>query len=89
MAELKFDEALAKLEKIVAELEAGDLPLEKSLKVFEEGVKLTRHCAQQLEKAEKKIEMLRAKEGGRLVKEEFPVKSDAASTGGVEGESLS
>ena len=68
MAELKFEEALAKLERIVAQLEAGDLPLDKSLKIFEEGVKLARLCAEQLEKAEKKVEMLRVKEGGRLGK---------------------
>jgi len=85
MAELKFEEALAKLEKIVSQLEAGDLPLEKSLKVFEEGVKLARHCAQQLEKAEKKIEILRPREGGRMVKEEFPQERKEAGTGEGEG----
>ena len=39
-----FESSLEKLEKIVSELEEGDLPLEKSIKAFEEGIKLTRHC---------------------------------------------
>lgn len=53
-----FEESLASLEEIVTQLEEGDLPLEKSLELFEKGVKLSRACQQQLEKAERKIEML-------------------------------
>ena len=46
-----FESSLEKLEEIVAELESGDLPLEKSIKAFEEGIKLTRHCQNLLSKA--------------------------------------
>lgn len=58
MTELKFEECLTRLEQIVTALEAGNLPLEESLKVFEEGVTLARHCARYLGEAERRIEML-------------------------------
>lgn len=53
-----FEEALARLEKIVKSLEDGDLPLEESLRLFEEGVSLTRLCASRLEEAQKRIDVL-------------------------------
>ena len=49
---------MAKLEKIVSELEGGDLSLDKALKKFEEGVDLTRFCSRRLDETEKKIEVL-------------------------------
>ncbi len=58
MAEKKFESALERLEKIVQDLEQGDLPLEQSLKLFEEGVKLARVCTKRLEEAERKVEIL-------------------------------
>jgi exodeoxyribonuclease VII small subunit len=58
MKEVPFEKALEKLEKIVEDLEAGDLPLDASLKKYEEGIKLARTCQQKLEKAKKKIEVL-------------------------------
>ena len=58
MTDIKFEDALARLEQIVDTLEAGNLPLEESLKVFEEGVTLARHCARYLGEAERRIEML-------------------------------
>ncbi len=54
----KFEEALGRLEQIVQTLEAGNLPLEESLKAFEEGIALARLCANQLEAAERRIELL-------------------------------
>ena len=66
MSDLKFEESLARLEQIVAALESGNLPLEESLKVFEEGVALARHCGRYLEDAERRIEMLAKDEGGAL-----------------------
>ncbi len=66
MTDLKFEDSLARLEQIVGQLEAGNLPLEESLKVFEEGVALARHCAQYLEEAERRIEILTKDEGGAL-----------------------
>lgn len=53
-----FEEALARLEKIVKNLEDGDLPLEESLRLFEEGVSLTRLCASRLEEAQRRIDVL-------------------------------
>ena len=58
MNDLKFEDCLARLEQIVVSLEAGNLPLEDSLKVFEEGVTLARHCSRYLDDAERRIEML-------------------------------
>ncbi len=60
----KFEEALKKLEKIVSKLEGGELAIEESLKLFEEGVKLSRIANNVLEDAEKKIEMLVKGENG-------------------------
>jgi exodeoxyribonuclease VII small subunit len=53
-----FESSLEKLESIVDRLEGGDLPLEAALAVFEEGVALTRSCAEQLRDAERRIELL-------------------------------
>ena len=58
MAEKKFEAALARLEELVKELETGDLPLERSLKLFEEGIKLSRLCNKRLEDAERRVEIL-------------------------------
>ena len=65
MAELKFEESLKKLEKIVDDLEKGDLSLDEALKKYQEGIELSRLCAQRLENAKKKIEVLmKDKKGG-------------------------
>jgi exodeoxyribonuclease VII small subunit len=66
MSDITFEEALERLEQIVNQLEAGKLPLEDSLKVFEEGVGLARRCARYLEEAEKRIELLTRDESGLL-----------------------
>jgi exodeoxyribonuclease VII small subunit len=71
MAEMKFEDALEKLEKIVAELEEGGLPLEKSLKKFEEGIKLSRFCSKKLKEAERKIELLTKTAEGELETKPF------------------
>ena len=65
MAE-KFEDAMKKLEEIVGKMEKGDLPLNESLKLFEEGVKLTRFCSQELHKAERKVELLTRGDEGKL-----------------------
>ena len=64
MTDLKFEECLARLEQIVSALEAGNLPLDESLRVFEEGISLSRHCAHYLEEAERRIEILAKDESG-------------------------
>jgi exodeoxyribonuclease VII small subunit len=66
----KFEETLERLERIVQELEKGDVPLEKSLTLFEEGVKLSNACRQELEQAEGKVEIL-LKQNGKLQPEPF------------------
>jgi exodeoxyribonuclease VII small subunit len=55
---IDFEKALAELERIVAELEQGDLPLEASLKAFERGIELTRLCQKELAAAEQKVRKL-------------------------------
>lgn len=61
-----FEDALNKLEKIVSKLEDGDIPLEESLKLFEEGIRLSRFCNQKLDEAEKKVEILLKGKNGVL-----------------------
>ena len=68
MAEIKFEEALKKVEKIVSDLEAGKLPLDESLKKYEEGVRLVAACSRILEQAQKKVEVLTKKEGSFQLK---------------------
>lgn len=58
--ELSFDTLMNRLDGIVGELEAGELPLERALTIFEEGIKLARAGSQRLDAAEKKIEVLLA-----------------------------
>ncbi len=55
---INLEKALTELEEIVDELESGELPLEKAMKKFEEGVKLTRGCQSALKEAEQKVEIL-------------------------------
>jgi exodeoxyribonuclease VII small subunit len=55
---LDFEQALVELERVVSAMEAGNMPLEESLKVFEQGVRLTRECQQALLEAEQKVELL-------------------------------
>ena len=66
-----FETSLKKLEKIVSDLENGDLPLEESIKTFEEGVKLTKHCQNLLSKAELKIQKLVESNDGSVDLETF------------------
>jgi exodeoxyribonuclease VII small subunit len=58
MEDIKFEDALSRLEMIVNDLEKGGLTLEESLKKFEEGIKLSDYCVKKLEEVEKKIEVL-------------------------------
>ena len=67
---LPFEAALEKLEEVVDRLEQGDLELEASLAAFEEGVRLSRRCASQLDAAEQRIEVL-TREGGEWLKRPF------------------
>jgi exodeoxyribonuclease VII small subunit len=70
MSEPTFEEALGQLEALVTRLEAGDLPLEEALRAFEEGVRLTRLCAERLEDAERRVRLLTRRPDG--TEEEVP-----------------
>jgi exodeoxyribonuclease VII small subunit len=66
MAEIKFEETIKKLEKIVEDLEKGDLSLDEALKKYQEGIELARVCAQRLDSAKKKIDVLVKNKKGEL-----------------------
>lgn len=70
MAREKFEEALRKLEDILRKMEAGDMTLEESLKAFEEGMRLSRLCAERLDDAERRVDVL-LKEDGKLTVKSF------------------
>ena len=68
--DISFEEAMAKLENIVRSLESGNAPLDRSLEMFEEGVRLVRLCNGKLDAAEQKMKILVSR-GGEEVLEEF------------------
>lgn len=72
-----FEASLKKLEKIVGQLEDGDLPLEESLKLFETGVKLSRECRERLDQAERRIEMLIEDSGGEPLLQPLEAEDEA------------
>jgi exodeoxyribonuclease VII small subunit len=68
---VNLEKSIADLETLVDELESGDLPLEKAMKKFEEGIKLTRQCQAALKEAEQKVEILVQSAGGEENLEPF------------------
>lgn len=73
MTKKNFEQSLKQLEQIVQELESGDLPLEKALKKFEEGIQLSRFCSQMLDETEQKISILLKDKDGEPVEKPFSV----------------
>jgi exodeoxyribonuclease VII small subunit len=73
-----FESTLSELEKIVRRLEDGDLSLEESLKLFEDGVRLSRECQERLNQAERRIEILLKDEKGNPFLQEIRPDDDAA-----------
>lgn len=71
MAKISFEKTLKQLEQIVQELESGNLPLEKAMKKFEEGVKLSKYCSEKLDETEKKISVLLHDNKGNTTEEPF------------------
>jgi len=71
--QLSFEEALQQLETIVRQLEAGNLSLEQAMQYFEEGVKLSRFCQNDLNLAQQKIEKIAVNEQGEVVLQPFPL----------------
>jgi exodeoxyribonuclease VII small subunit len=74
-----FETSLHRLEQIVKKLEAGDLPLDDALKLFEEGINLSQQCQKQLEEAENKVEILLKKADGKVVARKFELPGDDAA----------
>ncbi len=71
MAKLTFEKSMKQLEQIVQELESGDLCLEKAVKKFEEGIRLTKFCSEKLDETEKKITMLVRDQEGNIFEKPF------------------
>lgn len=76
-----FEEALQQLENVVKKLESPNLPLEESIKLFEEGMRLSGICSEKLEQAQMKIELLQKQASGEMKKVPFVEQS-----AGEEGE---
>ena len=76
-----FEEALGKLEAVVAQLEGGDLPLDEALRVFEEGVRLARVCAARLEDAEQRVRLLIRAPDGTQTEAPFSIGNEGATNG--------
>jgi len=74
--EKSFEEALRKLEKIVMELEEGELSLEEALKKFEEGIELSRFCTQKLTQAEERVKKLIKTERGEFKTEPLDLREE-------------
>lgn len=79
MAEKKFEDAMKRLEHIVEDLESGELPLEESLKVFEEGMKLLSFCSDKLEEVEKRVEVLIKESDGKYARKPFDTEEQEES----------
>lgn len=72
----EFEKSLARLEEVVKRLESADLSLDEAMKLFEEGVKLSRDCQKQLEEAEGKVEILLKKADGKVSVEPFEAEEE-------------
>lgn len=81
-----FEASLEALEQIVQELERGDLPLEKSLELFEQGIGLSRQCQERLNQAERRIEVLLRDNQGRPVVNAFESSKVISEEGGSESD---
>jgi exodeoxyribonuclease VII small subunit len=77
---LSFEQAIQRLERIVADMEGAELPLDDVLKKYEEGTRLVRFCNLKLEEAEKKIELLTKKADGRIALEPFEAATKETET---------
>ena len=76
MAPKTFEQSMKQLERIVQELEGGDLPLETAIKKFEVGMKLTKFCSQKLDDTEKKVSILLKNAEGRIAEKPFRSEDD-------------
>jgi exodeoxyribonuclease VII small subunit len=83
-----FEASLEALEQIVQQLESGDLPLEKSLELFEQGIRLSRECQERLSQAERRIEILLRDNQGRPVVSAFKEPNEVADANEAEDENV-
>ena len=74
-----FERSLQRLEEVVKRLESASLPLDEAMKLFEEGVELTRECQKQLEQAEGRVEILLKKADGKIAAEPFEAEDEETS----------
>jgi exodeoxyribonuclease VII small subunit len=81
-----FEASLEALERIVQQLEGGDLPLEKSLELFEQGIRLSRECQERLSQAERRIEVLLRDNQGRPVVSTFNEANHTNENGATEND---
>lgn len=82
MAEIKFEDAVKKLGKIVEDLEKGDLSLDEALKKYQEGLEMARVCTQKLDSAKKKIDTLSKNKKGEFELKPFDVSESAVIDNG-------
>ena len=71
MAKKTFEQAIKQLEQIVQDLESGDMPLEKAIKTFEDGIQLSKFCSEKLDETEKRITILLKDQNGQVVDKPF------------------
>ena len=76
MAKRTFEQSMKQLEQIVQELESGDLPLEKAIKKFEEGIQLSKSCSKMLDETEKKISVLLKDQSADIIEKPFLPEED-------------
>ena len=76
MAKKTFEQAMKQLEKIVQDLESGDMPLEKAIKTFEEGIQLSKFCSEKLDETEKRITILMQNSDGKISETPFSAEND-------------
>jgi exodeoxyribonuclease VII small subunit len=76
MAKKTFEQAMKQLEKIVRDLESGDMPLEKAIQTFEEGIQLSKFCSQKLDETEKRITILMQNSEGKVSETPFSAEKD-------------
>lgn len=76
MEDLSYEESMKELEQVVKELEGNELTLDESIEKFEKGMKLSKHCSELLEGAEKKIAILLENEDGSVTSEKFELTED-------------
>jgi len=76
MTKKTFEQAMKQLEQIVQDLESGDMPLEKAIKKFEDGIQLSKFCSQKLDETEKKITILMQDSDGKVSEQPYSDEKD-------------